>query len=784
MVVQDGQDFPDKVKDNRLILNLLPAMFSQRQVEGVSLQYNDEKQLESLREQTKGKYVLRRIGKYIICVPTSKTEILPIGGEPYSVTTLHEWGMFRALLENGVSAFFSNLYSGRLDIQILPGRTGLVILAVGDKNNLLRTALGGNRYAQDKLNFIKIYRRYYIEAVNSYDPAIIDYQFGLVIKISTKWIITASIAELNKWGIEVTGCYALPVNMWHQPVRGDRIVGRISEVYGDQVKLVDYRTEEFIPASKYTIEASLDNIQRCIKILGVQGSKSYNAVRTEISKLLNSEGQQQRIKDIAGVLSESPIDCAPGLSVTIDKQAFSPSSSSRISSNVWTSPGFLLKYGGLPVNQKIANALAAQGPFDRDSFPKTTPYILVITPKQYLGRVDQFLRIWRNGGVSHYQKGLINQYKLRGCDFYPVDFQETSNVADDYRDACIKAIKEMHAQARRYDLAIVVIKESHRLLGKDDPYLVTKASLMGSGIPVQEIEIETIEMPENSRPFIMNNLALASYAKMGGTPWVLASPKGQGVMHELILGVCSSIVGESRIRGHERYVGITTVFDYDGFYQLSTITQETPFNQYSVELRKSLLRSLKSVSAQKGWKNGDRVRIIVHTTNPLRNLEIEVVKNIVEKNLPEYKVDFAFLEISQKHDWMIYDPTSSGYQTSSGEVRGKQVPKRGSFVLLSDFDSLLSVTGPADLKFTAQGCPEPLHLKLHRASTFNDLVYLSRQVFEFTHMSWKTFNALSLPVTIEYSNTIARLLGRLRKVKNWNSDILHTSDLSKAFWFL
>lgn len=782
MVVQAKLDSTDKI--NKLVLNLLPVTLSKRQLEGVRLPYVDEKQLDSLKAQAKGSYVIRRTGNQIVCASVSDRIVSPISGDPYTLTTSQDWGVFRALLENGISDFFSKLYSGRSDIQIQVGHRGLVILAVGDKNDLVRTALADNRAAQEKLNFIKIYRKYYLEAVSSFDPAINDHQFGLVLKISTKWVISASIADLHKWGVDVIGCYALPVNMWQQPGRGDRIVGRISEIRGNQVKLVDYRSDEFVSASQYTIEAKLENIQRCIKILGAQGTKSYSAIRTEIAKLLNAEGQQQRIRDIAGVLGESPIKCSPELSATVDKQALQISSSSRISSSTWNSPGFLLKYGGLPVNQRIASALASQGPFDRDSFQKTTPYVLVITPKQYLGRVDQFLRIWRNGGIGSYQKGVVAQYRLRGCDFYPVDFQETGNVADDYREACIKAIQDMHQKARKYDLAFVVIKESHRLLGQDDPYLIAKASLMGSGIPVQEIEIETIETPENSRPFIMNNLALASYAKMGGTPWVLASPKGQGIMHELVLGVGSSTLSESRVRGQERYVGITTVFDYDGFYQLSTITQETPFQDYPGELRKSLIKSLKTVSAQKGWKNGDRVRIVVHTTNPLKNLEIDVVKDIVEKNLPEYKVDFAFLEISLRHDWMVYDPSSTGLQTPSGSVKGKQVPKRGTFILLNDHDALLSVIGPSELKFSAQGCPEPLHLKLHRASTFNDLVYLSRQVFDFTHMSWKTFNTLSVPVTIEYSNAIARLLGRLRKVKNWNSDILQTSDLSKELWFL
>jgi len=49
--------------------------------------------------------------------------------------------------------------------------------------------------------------------------------------------------------------------------------------------------------------------------------------------------------------------------------------------------------------------------------------------------------------------------------------------------------------------------------------------------------------------------------------------------------------------------------------------------------------------------------------------------------LPEYKVDFAFLEISQIHDWIDLYPISMGSQTSTGATKGKQVPKRGTFIL-------------------------------------------------------------------------------------------------------
>jgi hypothetical protein len=160
------------------------------------------------------------------------------------------------------------------------------------------------------------------------------------------------------------------------------------------------------------------------------------------------------------------------------------------------------------------------------------------------------------------------------------------------------------------------------------------------------------------------------------------------------------------------------------------------------------------------------------------------VKNLVASNLPEYTVDFAFLEIGQYHDWVIFDPTSSGYTTINGSVRGKQVPKRGTALFFGEQKAFLAVTGPAEMKFYDQGCPKPLQITLHGASTFQDLIYLTNQVFDFTHMSWKTFNKLPMPVTIEYSESIARLLGRLRSVRNWNSGVLQTTQLSRSLWFL
>jgi argonaute-like protein implicated in RNA metabolism and viral defense len=96
---------------------------------------------------------------------------------------------------------------------------------------------------------------------------------------------------------------------------------------------------------------------------------------------------------------------------------------------------------------------------------------------------------------------------------------------------------------------------------------------------------------------------------------------------------------------------------------------------------------------------------------------------------------------------------------------------------------LITTTGPRELKVATHGAPQPLLIQLHRESTFTDLDYLAGQVFRFSALSWRRLYPSRTPVTTVYSDLIARLLGQLRSVRNWNSDITSTK-LRESRWFL
>jgi len=169
---------------------------------------------------------------------------------------------------------------------------------------------------------------------------------------------------------------------------------------------------------------------------------------------------------------------------------------------------------------------------------------------------------------------------------------------------------------------------------------------------------------------------------------------------------------------------------------------------------------------------------------PLKDRETHAVKSLVENLTKEYAgVEFAFLHVSDEHDWMMLDRASTGVGTGQ-HVKGKFVPIRGHAVRVSRSEVLVSVCGPYDMKLASQGAPRPLRLKLHRESTFTDLDYLAGQAYRFTALSWRRPYPSTKPVTILYSDLIANLLGQLREVTNWNSDMIITTKLRWSRWFL
>ncbi len=569
-----------------------------------------------------------------------------------------------------------------------------------------------------------------------------------------------------------------------------RLAGRVIGIEGSKLRLADYRDTDEVDAQSCFLESSPSNFTHCLASLASQDLQEIRQKRmAQIFKVAGAKNQYERLERVKEWLMKSqPIPCACGFSFTIGSDIYQPKAGNEAGQyRQLVSPFYVLRPGGsITVSGRIDNHIDDKGPFDTEDFPNKKVKIAVVFPERFRGDVEVFIRQFKDGVPPRpnkeipYLQGFIRKYRLTSCefDFFPIDSK--SEDSKGYKETSLEALR-IHPG---YDLAIIVTREDfHLLYGNENPYLVSKSTFMSQGVSVQAVEIETIQ-DERGRPWILNNLALACYAKLGGIPWVLSSTPG--MTHELIFGIGSSRIQTERLGESERFVGITTVFSGDGNYLLYNLTKEVKYEDYQNALLQSLKECMDEVKARYGWQPGDKVRLIFHQTfKKFRKLEAQVVKQFVD-SITDFDVEYAFVHISRSHPWNVFDKKSAGaphWENYKRLVKGEYVPQRGYCMPLGPQAALLTLTGPYQLKTHLQGCPEPILISVHKESTFSSKEYLVNQIFKLTFMSWRSFFPSTMPVTIGYSDMIARFMGQLRSIANWNPDALATK-LRESRWFL
>src|SRR5579859_6487254 len=151
----------------------------------------------------------------------------------------------------------------------------------------------------------------------------------------------------------------------------------------------------------------------------------------------------------------------------------------------------------------------------------------------------------------------------------------------------------------------------------------------------------------------------------------------------------------------------------------------------------------------------------------------------------------AFLTIERDHPFKVVAPKEKGREMfverldgSSGRATvGECAPRRGLVVDLGRSKRLLCVNGPLLMKREGESIPQPLQLTLHKDSTYRDMTALTRQVFHFTGLSWRSMLPVTEPVTIFYPHLIADKLARLSSLPDWDDKLLDTR-LRRSRWFL
>lgn len=301
------------------------------------------------------------------------------------------------------------------------------------------------------------------------------------------------------------------------------------------------------------------------------------------------------------------------------------------------------------------------------------------------------------------------------------------------------------------DLIYVVVNEAQeKLHPKFSPYYVCKAKLIGNGIPTQDIQIETIR--KNLNAFTMTNIALNTYAKLGGTAWTIE--KEDKLKDELVIGIGSTISDNGQF-----VLGIAQIFHNDGRYMTGDCSPLSTFATYPANLENHLYKTLLPYLEEMS-KTG-RFRLIFHLfKSASEEYEIKAIENL-KARLYQYDFEFALVHLGYGHNYRLY------YNDGKADI------SQGTYVQLSRYSAVLHFVPKSDL---------PLKIDLDKRSNFTSLFYIAKQVYWFSHLSHRSYMPSKRTVTIMYPSLMARMTEELKKVEGWDFERLKA--VKEKLWFI
>jgi len=410
----------------------------------------------------------------------------------------------------------------------------------------------------------------------------------------------------------------------------------------------------------------------------------------------------------------------------------------------------------LRFDHALSNAIARNslkgisifGPYDKNVYPKAELNIAVIYPSIYEKEVERFMNYFKNGigiypGFKKWFKVAINRFEK-----YAVG----SPTVEDYEETLKEIIK------KDYDIAFVILEEKLRT---EEFYSTIKTILLGNGIPCQVIRSVNISKPNEVLQWILSNIALSTYAKTGGTPWVIEARERT----EVVLGMSRAMD-----RNRKVIVGFVTLFKHNGdfilFYSKSPVTT---WEEYQIGLEKLVYEAIKEYEKRVETPTS----LVFHFHKRTGRIEIEAIKKAIN-NLGK-DIKYALLHLNSYSSYRIFDTTDTTY-----------VPLIGLMVRLSARQAILVTDGRRPHSERPYvGTPHVLEITMDKNSTMDakEFPRLVEQVYRFSYVNWRGFNARTIPITINYPYLIARLVGNLREFDKWNTIITNGKLMEKA-WFL
>jgi hypothetical protein len=761
-------------------LNYFPIQFEFLDYQVFTEPYSDER-LQELRQTYNSTYSFFRDGNVIV-ISNKEDEDNQLIGKVEKRMVYDDAKVTSSLVKHIFFRTFKDRFQGFIPVDFYPFR----FYSRQEKDDLIINHL------PDKLKH-KIAFKKLIEVQLRETNINNTKSFAFVINIRRNWVFNISCLELKQEGFDLVGLEVLHTEklsgLDNILAPNEDFVGILNSINGYTANVTTSEGEKSYPIQELFIRKTTRNIQAYLNFATNEQkcNQILSAVNQERISKQNPVNQFNEISNIAKHLFSDNGNLVlfqnkDGFCFKVETKPMQVQNSMNLQT-----PTFIYDQAGTKKNNVNADmGLSNFGPYDSISFDIKSPRIFSICHRAKRGDFSKFLSYLKDGlpDSKYFQKGLLKKYELQDVNY---DIQEIS----DYRIEDYLRVISNYEDVKPH-LAIIEIPDKFRTLtDQNNPYYKIKAKLLSLEIPVQFVRSTTLS---NYSEYILNPLALQIYAKLGGTPWVL--PVQRSVDREIVIGIGHSWLRSGMYIGAEssRVVGITTFMSSDGQYLLSDKVKDVPYENYFEELLKSLKISINRLSDEYAWQEGDTVRLIFHIFKPIKNVEFDVISQLV-KDFRQFNIKFAFVTISKSHPNILFDTQQNGEKKfDSNQIIGQYIPQRGNNIFIDQETSLVQMLGARELKTAKHGMSSPIQIKLRTPQgnhdnpelkdlMFYDLNYITQQIYSFTYLSWRGFLPREEPATMLYSNLISRLLGKMRTIPEWDADKLNYT-LKKKKWFL
>ena len=289
-------------------------------------------------------------------------------------------------------------------------------------------------------------------------------------------------------------------------------------------------------------------------------------------------------------------------------------------------------------------------------------------------------------------------------------------------------------------------------------YYFLKYNFIKNNLALQVVNYRKLS-ERNSLKWSTSNVALAMFAKLGGIPWVV-KPSNNNC---LILGVGSSHKRDEETGAITKYFAYTVCLDSSGLHKtLEVLADETSETNYLENLKNNLVKIL-SDGRMENYKT-----CVLHLPFKIKQKEITAISEAIQQI---NDIDFVAIKVNLNNKYFGYS------------FHNTLVPYESSFIKLSRneylvwFEGLLYGKEVVDKRLA-----NPVHiqfLNLGNPKGFDERKYL-QDVLNLSGANWRGFNAKSIPISIYYSQIIAKYSEAFEKIEGYEENSISNDKP----WFL